>query len=96
MTYSTRSLLEKIKGAMKKDKVFRDFLERVGRGRKFEEWERSQWVGKINAEGGAYHEPGRRWAYRYRRDQGHQLGQTQATQSQAKCPQAYEPDLALY
>lgn len=34
---------------MKKDKVFHEFLERVGRGRKFEAWERSQWVGKINA-----------------------------------------------
>ncbi len=32
-----------------KDKVFREFLERVGRDRKFETWERAQWVGKINA-----------------------------------------------
>ena len=34
---------------MKKDKVFREFLKRVGRGRKFEEWERSQWNDRINS-----------------------------------------------
>jgi len=34
---------------MKKDKVFREFLKRVGRGRKFEEWERSHWNSEINS-----------------------------------------------
>ena len=34
---------------MKKDKVFREFLKRVWRGRKFEEWERSQWNDRINS-----------------------------------------------
>jgi hypothetical protein len=34
---------------MKKDKVFREFLKRVGRGRKFEEWERSKWISELNS-----------------------------------------------
>lgn len=34
---------------MKKDKTFRDFIYRVKRGRKFEEWERSRWNGRINS-----------------------------------------------
>jgi hypothetical protein len=34
---------------MKKDKSFREFLEQVRRGRKFEEWERSHWKGRINS-----------------------------------------------
>lgn len=34
---------------MKKDKVFRKFLKRVGRGRKFEEWERSHWNSRLNS-----------------------------------------------
>jgi hypothetical protein len=34
---------------MKKDKVFQEFMVRVKRGRKFEEWERSHWEGKLNA-----------------------------------------------
>jgi len=34
---------------MKKDRVFREFIERVSRGRKFEQWERSHWTGKINS-----------------------------------------------
>ena len=34
---------------MKKEKVFREFLKRVRRGRKFEEWERSHWTGELNS-----------------------------------------------
>jgi hypothetical protein len=34
---------------MKKDRVFREFIKRVSRGRKFEQWERSHWTGKINS-----------------------------------------------
>lgn len=34
---------------MSKDKVFQQFLQRVQRGRKFEEWERSQWHSKLNS-----------------------------------------------
>jgi hypothetical protein len=34
---------------MKKDKSFREFMKRVGRGRKFEEWERVRWTGRINS-----------------------------------------------
>ena len=34
---------------MKKDKIFREFCERVKRGRKFEEWERSHWNSELNS-----------------------------------------------
>jgi len=34
---------------MSNDKKLREFLNRVGRGRQFEAWERSQWNGKINS-----------------------------------------------
>jgi hypothetical protein len=34
---------------MKKDKAFQEFIKRVGRGRKFEEWERSHWTGEVNS-----------------------------------------------
>jgi hypothetical protein len=34
---------------MEDNKVFQEFMERVKRGRKFEEWERSHWNGKLNA-----------------------------------------------
>ena len=34
---------------MENDKVFHEFMERVKRGRKFEEWERSHWNGKLNS-----------------------------------------------
>lgn len=33
---------------MKKDKKSRQFFKNVGRGRKFEEWERSQWNSGVN------------------------------------------------
>ena len=34
---------------MKKDKTFQEFIKRVGRGRKFEKWERDHWTGKLNS-----------------------------------------------
>jgi hypothetical protein len=34
---------------MKKDKIFHEFFKRVGRGRKFEEWERSHWTSELNS-----------------------------------------------
>src|SRR5919108_1936015 len=34
---------------MPKDKVFQEFIKRVQRGRKFEEWERSQWNSQLNS-----------------------------------------------
>jgi len=34
---------------MKKDKIFREFLKRVGRGRKFEAWERAHWNNELNS-----------------------------------------------
>ena len=33
---------------MKKDKKFRQFIRSVSRGRKFEDWERSQWNSGVN------------------------------------------------
>jgi len=34
---------------MKKDQKSSEFHKRVSRGRKFEEWERSQWTGDVNS-----------------------------------------------
>lgn len=34
---------------MSKDSTFQEFIKRVNRGRKFEEWERSHWNGKLNS-----------------------------------------------
>ena len=34
---------------MSEDEIFQQFLQRVQRGRKFEEWERSQWNSKLNS-----------------------------------------------
>jgi hypothetical protein len=34
---------------MKRDKAFQEFIQRVNRGRKFEEWERSHWNSKLNS-----------------------------------------------
>jgi len=34
---------------MKRDKVFQEFIQRVNRGRKCEEWERSHWNSKLNS-----------------------------------------------
>ena len=34
---------------MKKDQKSLEFHKRVGRGRKFEKWERSQWTGDVNS-----------------------------------------------
>ena len=34
---------------MEKDEVFQKFLERVKRGRKFEDWERSHWNNELNS-----------------------------------------------
>ena len=34
---------------MSKDRTFQEFIKRVNRGRKFEEWEGSHWNGKLNS-----------------------------------------------
>lgn len=34
---------------MLKDETYQDFFKRIGRGRKFEEWERSHWNDKLNS-----------------------------------------------
>jgi hypothetical protein len=44
---------------MEKGEVFQEFLKRIRRGRKFEEWERAQWNSELNS--AAKFEKGTQW-----------------------------------